>query len=179
MTTKTDIIGAGTFHAPDPRGVAQAIAVNNLIKRHGDRAYGRDSDIGHITASGFIVSPDRTQTLLMLHGKTRCWVQFGGHCDGDKDVLGVTCKELYEETGTDAFSLVSPNVFDIDIHEIPQFKDIPAHRHFDIRYLFEMDPDEPVPGNPESLDIRWVKMDDLEQYSKERSVLVVRDAIRW
>lgn len=177
--TSIEVIDAGTLQTEDERAIQAAITINELIAQNGARAYGRHSDIGHITASGFIVSPDRSQTLLMLHGKTNCWVQFGGHCDDDPDVLGVAKKELFEETGTDAFSLVSERIFDIDIHEIPQFKDIPPHLHHDIRYLFEMDPSAPVPGNNESQAIQWVPMEDLERYSTERSVLVVRDAVNW
>jgi 8-oxo-dGTP pyrophosphatase MutT (NUDIX family) len=181
MTQQTtiEVQGAGTLKTSDARAIAAAITINTLISKNAARAFGRDGDIGHVTASGFIVSPDRSQTLLMLHGKTNCWVQFGGHCDGDPDVLGVAKKEIFEETGTDAFSLVSDRIFDIDIHEIPQFRDIPAHLHHDIRYLFEMDPSLPVPGNNESQAIEWVLMEDLEKYSTERSVLVVRDAAHW
>ena len=49
----------------------------------------RSLAIGHVTASGWVVSPDRRQVLLMHHRKLNRWFQPGGHCVGEPDVLGV------------------------------------------------------------------------------------------
>ena len=85
---------------------------------------------GHLTGSAWIVNPDRTKTLLLHHRKLHRWMQPGGHADGEFDLLAVALKEAREESGLVRIEPVSPDVFDVDIHEIPPFKDIPAHYHY-------------------------------------------------
>ncbi len=76
----------------------------------------------------------------MHHRKLHRWLMPGGHCDGEPDARSVATREIAEETGLISYSLIQDAIFDIDIHEIPARGDIPAHLHFDIRYLFEADP---------------------------------------
>jgi hypothetical protein len=47
------------------------------IYEYGESAFLRENLAGHLTASMFIVNPERTQVLLMLHKKFQRWQQFG------------------------------------------------------------------------------------------------------
>ncbi len=42
------------------------------------------------------------KVLLLHHAKLDKWLQPGGHCDGDPDVLRVALKEAEEESGLKA-----------------------------------------------------------------------------
>jgi hypothetical protein len=66
---------------------------------------------------------------------------------------------------------VSGAIFDVDIHEIPPFRDIPAHYHFDVRFLLEGDDEEPLVQNEESNAVAWVALDDITSYTDEESVV--------
>lgn len=47
------------------------------IREHGKSAFQRENLDGHLTASMFIVNPERTRVLLMFHKKLERWQQFG------------------------------------------------------------------------------------------------------
>lgn len=132
---------------------------------------------GHITGSAWIVDARRTQVLLVHHAKLNKWVQPGGHADGDENILRVALKEAEEETGLSKFNIISNRPFDVDIHLIPKRKDFPEHFHYDIRFLIEADPNELVHVSEESHDVKWIKLDDLERYNQERSVLRMKEKL--
>ncbi len=132
---------------------------------------------GHITGSAWIVDSKRTQTLLVHHAKLNKWVQPGGHADGDENVLRVALREAEEETGLKNLRVAATTPFDVDIHTIPQRKDFPEHFHFDIRFLIEASIDEQIVVSEESHDVKWVPLESLKDYTKERSVLRMRDKL--
>lgn len=133
---------------------------------------------GHITGSAWIVDSSRTQVLLVHHAKLNKWVQPGGHADGDENILRVALKEAEEETGLKEFNILNPHKpFDVDIHLIPQRKEFPEHFHYDVRFLMEANPNEAIHVSEESHDVKWIKLDDLEKYSQERSVLRMKEKL--
>lgn len=125
----------------------------------------------HVTASTWVISPDREQVLLLHHRKYGHWFQPGGHADGDPDVLRVALRECAEETGIDPthIRLVVPEIFDVDIHSVPQVGSIRAHDHIDIRFVVEIDNQLDIPGNNESHAIEWFALHDVMHISKFRS----------
>lgn len=129
---------------------------------------------GHITGSAFIISEDRTQTLLVHHAKLNRWLQPGGHCDGDHDVTRVALREANEETGVVALHLFTQAIFDLDIHRIPERKDFPAHDHYDVRYIIKASPLDPIVVSEESHDVKWIRLDELEEFNKEEALLRLR-----
>jgi 8-oxo-dGTP pyrophosphatase MutT (NUDIX family) len=131
----------------------------------------RENEIGHLTGSAWIVSADRRKALLLHHRKLGRWIQPGGHADGELDLFGVALKEAVEESGLAQIRSVSREIFDIDIHEIPAWKDVPPHLHFDVRFLFETDDAQPLVVNEESHGLAWVDLDALASYTDEESVL--------
>lgn len=132
---------------------------------------------GHITGSAFIVSGDFRQTLLVHHAKLNRWLQPGGHADGDTNVIGVALREAEEETGITRLELLSPTIYDLDIHPIPARKDFPAHDHYDIRYLIKASTLDIITVSEESHDVRWVDLAELERYNTEPSLLRLREKL--
>lgn len=116
----------------------------------------RSLEKGHITASAWLLNKNKSHTLLMHHTKLDKWIQLGGHCDGDPDVLAVAIKEVQEESGIQNVVPVSNDIFDIDIHLIPENKKEKAHYHYDIRFLLQVVGDEHIVQNKESKELRWI-----------------------
>jgi 8-oxo-dGTP pyrophosphatase MutT (NUDIX family) len=131
---------------------------------------GQAPEHGHVTGSAWIVNPQYTKCLLLHHAKLGKWVQPGGHCDGEADVLNVARREVNEETGLIVTAL-QEEIFDVDIHEIPEYWNTPAHLHFDVRYLFVADPEQQIVSNHESRGIRWLSLDEACELSDEESIL--------
>ena len=136
----------------------------------------RSLEIGHITASAWLLSKDRSQALLMHHAKLNRWFQLGGHCDGDTDVLAVALKEAQEESGIEGIVPVSHKIFDIDIHLIPENSREKAHYHYDVRFLLAVNSNEQIIQNRESKELRWISKDD---QMPTDSISVVRMFKKW
>lgn len=86
-----------------------------FIKEH-ENCFERTFEVGHMTASAWLLSKDHTHALLLHHKKLNRWLQLGGHCDGNPDVLAVAIKEAQEESGIQGIVAADPAIFDIDIH---------------------------------------------------------------
>ena len=154
---------------PEEIGVVQRFRV--LLENHSD-CFERDCWSGHITGSAWLVSPDQQHVLLTHHRKLNLWLQLGGHSDGDSRTDAVAVREATEESGL-SVQLLQKNIFDLDVHEIPARKNDPAHYHFDVRYQLKAT-DEKFRISEESLDLAWVKIDELERYTEEESILRMR-----
>jgi 8-oxo-dGTP pyrophosphatase MutT (NUDIX family) len=148
------------------------------------RAFWRDTfSPGHFTGSALVTSPGCDQVLLTRHKTLGRWMQFGGHADGQPDLAGVALREAAEESGfrEDSFALCD-GIFDIDIHGIPASpkRNEPAHEHFDVRYLLELDPTLPLPPNPEGLTLRWLTLDAAATFvAGEQGLLRMLGKLGW
>ena len=131
----------------------------------------RSNLAGHVTGSAWIIDKSQTHCLLMHHRKLNCWLQLGGHADGDSDLLRVATKEALEESGLQKVSPLSEQILDIDIHTIPARHDISEHLHYDARFLFEADMEQPLVSNSESNELAWVPIDRIKEWTTEPSVL--------
>src|SRR5438105_15481751 len=69
----------------------------------------------HFTGSALVVSAGGARCLLHYHRKLDFWLQLGGHCDGEEDVLFVAKREAYEESGIYGLITASKRTFDLDI----------------------------------------------------------------
>lgn len=125
---------------------------------------------GHLTGSAWILSPDRRKVLLTHHHKLDKWLQLGGHADGDGDLAAVAGREAREESGLAGLRVVSPEIFDLDRHWIPPRKADPGHYHYDLRFLFEADPAEPLAVSSESKALEWVDLAEVATLNPEESI---------
>lgn len=107
-------------------------------------------------------------------------VSAGGHADGDADIVRVALKETSEETGLDEknIRLLSENIFDVDIHDIPAMGDVPGHQHIDVRFLIEIDDSLHIAGNDESHEVRWVSLDQVSRFNNNLSTYRMVDKTR-
>lgn len=142
-----------------------------------DLCFERSHLAGHITGSAWIVDPSGTRVLLTHHKKLGKWLQLGGHADGQPDVLAVALREAKEESGLEDLRPVSNEIFDVDVHTIPARPTEPEHLHYDIRFVFQAGEKEEVQVSGESLDVVWIALDELEQLTREPSMLRMRE--KW
>ncbi len=156
--------------------VARAL---RFIEQHPD-CFDRELVAGHITGSVWVVNPARDRVLLLHHGKHFQWFQPGGHADSDHDILRVALRETQEETGLPAehIHLVSSALFDVDVHTIPQSERGPQHRHYDMRFLVEIDDRLDIPGSHESNAVAWVDLADVPRYNNNLSTLRMLEKTR-
>ena len=169
--------GIGRFQPRDGRDRAAWSRLADFCAAQGAAAFSRDPCIGgHVTGSAFVLSPDGKRVLLTHHAKLDRWLQLGGHCDGIADARFVAQKEAYEESGLARIALLSEDVFDVDIHEIPARGTEPAHLHYDVRFLMRAEAGA-LRVSEESKALAWVQLDALDRYTDAASVLRMRDRL--
>lgn len=131
---------------------------------------GRSNLSGHITASAWILCPQREQTLLTHHKKLNRWLQLGGHIESDHTVQQAALREAREESGIDEFELLSHAVFDIDVHTIPANRRVPEHVHYDLRFLL-MAKTTQLTISEESNDLRWIDLAGIAEHVSDVSMI--------
>ncbi len=123
--------------------------------------------VGHVTGSVWLINHEETHVLLTHHKKLGIWLQLGGHADGDPHIPQVALKEAYEESGIDELEFVFPEIFDIDIHPIPN----KCVAHYDVRYLIKAGPNATYTVSHESHDLAWVSFDRIQEYTTHPSIM--------
>ncbi len=154
----------------DAREAAMRDRLAAFVAAHED-AFERALAIGHVTASAWIVDPGRTRALLTHHRKLGKWLQLGGHADGDPDVRRAALREAREESGLRSLRFARDAIYDLDVHPIPARPGEPAHEHYDVRFAFEADPEEPLVVSAESKELAWIAIAELAAYGADESVL--------
>lgn len=126
------------------------------------------NDVAHLTASAWVVSPDRQQVLMVYHNIYNSWAWMGGHADGNKDLLQVARQEVMEESGLKELKLLSPDLFSLEIltvdGHIKRGRYVSSHLHLNVTYLFEADPTQSLTGKPdENSGVAWFPVTELPQ----------------
>jgi 8-oxo-dGTP pyrophosphatase MutT (NUDIX family) len=131
----------------------------------------------HLTASALVLSPDRDQVLLHLHGKVGRWLQFGGHPEpGDVTLLGAALREAVEEGGLDALRPLLLEPVRLDRHPAPCAPGS-ARDHLDVQFALLAAQVLPPQVSAESHDVRWFPADALPA-DTDASVRRLVDAAR-
>lgn len=140
--------------------------------RSGEELLTRANPVAHLTASAWVVSPDRKQVIMVFHNLYRSWSWMGGHADGNPDLLQVAKKEVMEECGLTELTVVSPEIFSLEVlcvngHE-KRGKYVSSHLHLNVTYLFEADPALTLHIKPdENSGVGWIKVEDIPKKSTE------------
>ncbi len=154
-----------------PADVGQAgtrVQMLSFLMDHPE-ALQRTCEEGHLTASALVIRAEGECGLLTLHRKLGRWLQVGGHCDGDGNLAAVALREAVEESGVEDLE-VDPRPIDLDMHRIPAHKGEPEHWHLDTRFLAYAPPRAKLRMSDESLDLRWVGVDELRAIDTDESV---------
>lgn len=133
---KSHLIGLlkETLVASCTENISRAKAWELLLSS--DSIYRDHNTDGHVTASCFILSPNRKSVLLHHHQKLNYWLPPGGHAELYDEIIHDTARrEAIEETGIQDLEFLSFKIFDIDCHEIPEHKGVPHHVHYDFNFL--------------------------------------------
>ena len=137
----------------------------------------RERLAGHFTASAWLVDRSGTRVLLTHHRKLDRWLQLGGHADGVRDFTQVALTEAEEESGLRDL-VVEAGIFDLDAHDIPEHKGVPAHVHYDVRFVVRAEGSEDFVVSDESHALAWRAIAELVD-DEDADPSLRRMAMKW
>lgn len=142
MGIREDIENYRPFNEQERRD--KALILDFMAKNQD--AFLRSNLIAHMTASSWIVNPERDKTLMVYHNIYDSWSWTGGHADGEEDLLAVALREAREETGVHNVRAVTEEIFSLESltvngHE-KRGEYVPSHLHLNVTYLLEADENE-------------------------------------
>jgi 8-oxo-dGTP pyrophosphatase MutT (NUDIX family) len=143
------------YFPTDPEEINCKKRMLDFLANH-PNCFERSFQLGHFTASCWLMNAVGDKALLMHHKKLDRWLQLGGHADGNSNLLDVAIREAQEESGIEKIVAVSPTIFDIDIHPIPSNAKEPEHEHFDVRFLLQTQESDDFKKNDESHALMWI-----------------------
>ena len=123
-----------------------------------DDAFSRKNRLAHMTASAWVLSPDRMKVVMCYHNIYKSWSWTGGHADGDTDLLAVAMREVEEETGLKTHPVVegifSLESLTVDGH-IKKGEYVSSHLHLNVTYLLQAESEELRRKADENSAVKW------------------------
>ena len=146
--TREELLSQIAAYTPyNEQEAADKELILHWIQDHDD-AFLRQNKVAHITASAWVVSPDRTRVLMVYHNIYHSWSWLGGHADGEADLLAVALREVQEEAGITHVRPVSDSIYSLESLTVDghtkKGQYVSSHLHLNVTYLLEADPDEAV-----------------------------------
>lgn len=143
----------------------------DFLEHHED-AYLRTNLLAHMTASAWVVNPERSQVLMAYHKLYDSWSWTGGHADGDEDLLAVALREVREETGVHNVRPVSEEIYSLEVLTVDGHEKhgeyVPSHLHLNVTYLLEADEHDALTVcEEENSGVRWFPLEDALKASTE------------
>jgi 8-oxo-dGTP pyrophosphatase MutT (NUDIX family) len=173
LAVAVDLLARMTPHDDEQRRVRDRMLA--FCAEHPDALH-RSCLTGHLTGAAFLLDHAGERALLTHHRKLDRWLQLGGHCDGDGNLVAVALREAQEESGIDDLR-IHALPFDVDVHPIPARPGEPEHLHLDARFLVLAPRGaEPVVSD-ESHELAWVGPDDLARLDVDPSVTRLFDRV--
>lgn len=153
-------------YTPHNKNEAESVSKTiDLLQNH-ERCFWRDHFTpGHMTGSAFLLNKTYDKVLLTHHAVLNRWLQFGGHADGDENILNVAHREGVEESGIENIKPVNTDIFNVSCHAIPANpkRNEPEHYHHDVCFLFYVPDDTPFVISDESNDLKWFSLEELKE----------------
>ena len=157
-------------YIPTEEEIANKAKIIAFVKDN-PNCFERSLETGHITSSAWLLNQNGDKALLTHHKKLNAWLQLGGHCDGDPNILNVAIKEAQEESGMKAITAIMDSIFDLDVHFIRTNSKEMGHYHYDLCFLLQAQKSDELTPNDESNELRWISKDIKALPTGERAVL--------
>ena len=140
--------------------------------KHQDQIFTRENEMVHMTASAWIVNPERTKVLMAYHKIYDSWAWLGGHADGEDELLKVAMKEAKEESGLKNVRPVSEDIYSLEVltvnGHVKKGEYVSSHLHLNVTYLLEADEEEILAVKPdENSGVGWFSLEDALKASTE------------
>jgi 8-oxo-dGTP pyrophosphatase MutT (NUDIX family) len=146
------------WQAPDPAQDSLRHAVLAFVHGRPDSCR-RECVAGHVTASALVLDDSGAQVLLTLHPRLGRWVQLGGHCEDDDDIVAAALREAIEESGVADLRIV-PELVAVHVHPVACSLGVPT-RHLDLQFVAHAPAGAQIAVSDESVDLRWWPADAL------------------
>ena len=175
-----DYLSLLSSHLPlDGREEADLALIRQCCGLWGEAVLTREALAAHITASGFVMSPDLQWVLMAWHNIYRSWSWTGGHADGDPDLLGVALREAAEETSATGLRPLSPSPLSVEVLPVPAHRkngrEVSPHLHLNFSFLL-LAPREgqALREKPdENSGVAWLPAGRLEEFCAEKEMLPI------
>ncbi len=148
------------YQADDPAEQMFLQQTRDFVADHRD-CCSRGNIQGHITASAWVLAPDRQAVLLTHHKKLQRWLQLGGHVEDDLSIQAAALREAREESGLHHLVFLSSQLFDLDVHLIPARLTESPHYHYDLRFILQAEQSQ-FTLSDESDQLAWVSLSRLQ-----------------
>ena len=142
-----------------------------FLERNPDAFY-RTNLLAHMTASAWVVNPQRSKVLMVYHRLYDSWSWTGGHADGEEDLLAVALREVREETGVQCLRPVTEEIYSLEVLTVDGHEKhgqyVPSHLHLNVTYLLEAEEDQPLRVcEAENSGVAWFSLADALSASTE------------
>ena len=142
-----------------------------FLERNPDAFYRRNL-LAHMTASAWVVNPQRSKALMVYHRLYDSWSWAGGHADGEEDLLAVALREVREETGVQRLRPVTEDIYSLEVLTVDGHEKrgqyVPSHLHLNVTYLLEAEEEQPLRiCEAENSGVAWFSLTDALAASTE------------
>ena len=147
------------------------VLILDFLRKNPDAFY-RTNLLAHMTASAWVVNPQRSKVLMVYHRLYDSWSWAGGHADGEEDLLAVALREVREETGVQRLRPVTEEIYSLEVLTVDGHEKhgryVPSHLHLNVTYLLEAEEDQPLRVcEAENSGVAWFSLADALAASTE------------
>ena len=147
------------------------VLILEFLRKNSDAFY-RTNLLAHMTASAWVVNPQRSKVLMVYHRLYDSWSWAGGHADGEEDLLAVALREVREETGVQRLRPVTEEIYSLEVLTVDGHEKhgqyVPSHLHLNVTYLLEAEEDQPLRVcEAENSGVAWFSLADALSASTE------------